>query len=183
MNLLLLTADRPARLRKTGSSQTTNQHRIFGDFVRHDLDTPAPIDLTRILSGSGPVHLNLQFDEPLLPEDSSDWLSGISPTTLVHGEIVSGEISVPTTKNLVIVGHDRAGFSADEIEDLADELGAPIVSEDPLVFENAIAMPNILSDERVRRDLAADLVVVIGRTTLSRSINAYILGSNKGNGD
>jgi 2-succinyl-5-enolpyruvyl-6-hydroxy-3-cyclohexene-1-carboxylate synthase len=78
------------------------------------------------------------------------------------------------------VGHDRAGFSADEIEDLADELGAPIVSEDPLVFENAIAhAPIILSDERVRRDLAADLVVVIGRTTLSRSINSYIQGSNK----
>jgi len=180
VNLLLLTADRPARLRKTGSNQTTNQHGIFGNFVRHDLDTPAPIDLTRILSGSGPVHLNLQFDEPLLPEDSSDWLSGIHVTPLVHGEIVAGEISVTTTKNLVIVGHDRAGFSADEIEDLADELGAPIVSEDPLVFENAIAhAPIILSDERVRRELAADLVVVIGRTTLSRSINAYIQGSNK----
>jgi len=180
VNLLLLTADRPARLRKTGSNQTTNQHGIFGDFVRHDLDTPAPIDLTRILSGSGPVHLNLQFDEPLLPEDSSDWLSGINPTPLVHGEIVSGEIAVSTTKNIVIVGHDLAGFSADEIEDLADELGAPIVSEDPLVFENAIAhAPIILSDERVRRELAADLVVVIGRTTLSRSINAYIQGSKK----
>jgi 2-succinyl-5-enolpyruvyl-6-hydroxy-3-cyclohexene-1-carboxylate synthase len=80
----------------------------------------------------------------------------------------------------VIVGHDRAGFSVDEIEDLADSLGAPIVAEDPLVFENAIAhAPIVLSDERVRRELAADLVVVIGRTTLSRSINAYIQGSKR----
>ena len=180
VNLLLLTADRPARLRKTGSNQTTDQHHIFGEFVRHELDTPSPIDLTRALSGSGPVHINLQFDEPLLPEDSSDWLSGIHPTPIVKGEIVAGEISVNTTKNLVIVGHDRAGFSVDEIEDFADDLGAPIITEDPLVFENAIAhAPIILSDDRVRRELAAELVVVLGRTTLSRSTNAYIQGSAK----
>ena len=180
IDLLLLTADRPSRLRKTGSNQTTNQHAIFGEFVRHSLDTAAPLDLTKFLSGHGPVHINLQFDEPLLPEDSSDWLSGIHPTPIVHGEVVAGEISIDTAKNVVIVGHDRAGFSADEIEDLADSLGAPIVAEDPLVFENAIAhAPIVLSDERVRRELAADLVVVIGRTTLSRSINAYIQGSKR----
>ncbi len=180
LNLLLLTADRPARLRKTGSNQTTNQNGIFGEFVRESLDTAAPVDLTRFLSNSGPVHINLQFDEPLLPEDANDWLSGIHPTPIVQGEKVPGEISISTTKNVVIVGHDRAGFSVDEIEDLADDLGAPIVAEDPLVFENAIAhAPIVLSDERVRRELAAELVVVIGRTTLSRSINAYIQGSNR----
>ena len=180
VNLLLLTADRPARLRKTGSNQTTNQHGIFGEFVRHALDTAAPIDLTRFLNESGPVHINLQFDEPLLPEDTNDWLSGIHPAPILQGERVPGELTINTNKNLVIVGHDRAGFSTEEIEDLADELGAPIVAEDPLVFENAIAhAPIVLSDERVRRELAAELVVVIGRTTLSRSINAYIQGSNR----
>ncbi|MEY3169942.1 MAG: hypothetical protein RL421_1185, partial [Actinomycetota bacterium] len=180
IDLLLLTADRPSRLRKTGSNQTTNQHAIFGEFVRHSLDTAAPLDLAKFLSGHGPVHINLQFDEPLLPEDSNDWLSGIHPSPVVHGEVVAGEISVKTQKNIVIVGHDRAGFAVDDIEDLADSLGAPIVAEDPLVFENAIAhAPIVLSDERVRRELAADLVVVIGRTTLSRSINAYIQGSKR----
>jgi len=76
-NLLLLTADRPARLRKTGSNQTTLQANIFGEFVRHHIDTAAPVDLEHLLNESGPVHLNLQFDEPLLPEDSHDWLEGI----------------------------------------------------------------------------------------------------------
>jgi 2-succinyl-5-enolpyruvyl-6-hydroxy-3-cyclohexene-1-carboxylate synthase len=180
INLLVLTADRPARLRNTGSNQTTNQHGIFGEFVRSSIDTAAPIDLTRILEGRGPVHLNLQFDEPLLPEDSSDWLSGIHPVVKAEPIVVSGEIDITTKRNLIIVGHDRAGFSVDEIEDLADDLAAPIVSEDPLVFEQAIAhAPIILSDERVRRELAADLVVVIGRTTLSRSTNAYIQSSSR----
>ncbi|MEY3715568.1 MAG: 2-succinyl-5-enolpyruvyl-6-hydroxy-3-cyclohexene-carboxylate synthase, partial [Actinomycetota bacterium] len=167
VNLLLLTADRPARLRKTGSNQTTNQQNIFGDFVRNSIDSAAPIDLTHFLSGAGPVHINLQFDEPLLPEDSNDWLSGIHPTPLNKGEIVPGEISIDSSKNVLIVGHDRAGFSVDEIEDFAADLGALVVAEDPLVFEGAIAhAPIVLSDERVRRELAADLVIVIGRTTL-----------------
>ena len=73
-NLLFLTADRPARLRKTGSNQTTLQGHFFGGFVRHSVDTAAPVDLEHLLSGSGPVHINLQFDEPLLPQDEQDWL-------------------------------------------------------------------------------------------------------------
>ena len=180
VNLLVLTADRPARLRNTGSNQTTNQHGIFGEFVRSSMDTAAPIDVTRILDGRGPVHINLQFDEPLLPEDSSDWLSGIHPEVNAEPIVVPGEIDITTKRNLIIVGHDRAGFSVDEIDDLADDLAAPIVSEDPLVFEQAIAhAPIILSDDRVRRELTAELVVVIGRTTLSRSTNAYIQGSSR----
>mgnify|MGYP003345222807 FL=1 len=77
VNLLLLTADRPAQLRKTGSNQTTLQNKIFGSFVRHSVDTATPIDIAPLLSDSGPVHINLQFAEPLLPQDSQDWLSGI----------------------------------------------------------------------------------------------------------
>jgi len=180
IKLLILTADRPARLRKTGSNQTTNQHGIFGEFVRSAIDSAAPIDLTRVLDGSGPVHINLQFDEPLLPEDSNDWLSGIHPVTKAPATVVAGEIEVTTQRNIIIVGHDRAGFSVDAIEELAHELAAPLIAEDPLVFDQAIAhAPIILSDERVRRELAAELVIVIGRTTLSRSTNAYIQGSSR----
>jgi 2-succinyl-5-enolpyruvyl-6-hydroxy-3-cyclohexene-1-carboxylate synthase len=159
VDLLLLTADRPSRLRKTGSNQTTNQSDIFGDFVRHSVDTAAPIDLSHFLNGHGPIHINLQFDEPLLPEENSDWLSGIHPMPIVEGEIVPGEISVTSPKNILFVG---------------------LVAEDPLVFDGAIAhAPILLSDDRVRRELEADLVVVIGRTTLSRSINSYIQGSKR----
>ncbi|MEY3705264.1 MAG: hypothetical protein RLY29_636 [Actinomycetota bacterium] len=176
--LLLLTADRPARLRKTGSNQTTLQSGIFGEFVRHAVDTAAPLDLQRLLNGAGPVHLNLQFDEPLLPEDSKDWLSGIHHQDLAPRPIENLALEVNTLRNLVIVGHDRAGFTESEIESLARSLAAPLISEDPLRFKDAIAhAPILLSDERVRNALAADTVFVIGRTTLSRSINAYINGS------
>ena len=132
------------------------------------------------MSGSFPVHVNLQFDEPLLDQDNSDWLSGIKVKTQDKSKAQAIEIKNESNKSLVIVGHDRAGFSVVEIEKFASDLAAPLIAEDPLVFEDAIAhAPIVLSDERARIALAAENVFVIGRTTLSRSINAYIQGAKK----
>ena len=180
INLLLLTADRPARLRKTGSNQTTDQNKLFGTFVRASFDTDKDLDLSKALSGSGPVHINLQFDEPLLNQDNSDWLSGIRVKTQETGKAEVIEINTDSKKSLVIVGHDRAGFSVAEIEKFASDLAAPLIAEDPLLFDGAIAhAPIVLSDERARVALVEETVFVIGRTTLSRSINAYIQGAKK----
>jgi len=175
VNLLLLTADRPERLRKTGSNQTTEQNDIFKGFVRRSIDSAAPIDLREILSTTGPVHINLQFDEPLLPTDSKDWLSGISPVNLKPVPLPHSELKCETSRNIVIVGHDRAGFTESEIENLARNLNAPMIAEDPLRFRDALAHASIiLSSEKARTTLSPELVIVIGRTTLSRNINAYI---------
>jgi 2-succinyl-5-enolpyruvyl-6-hydroxy-3-cyclohexene-1-carboxylate synthase len=180
INLLLLTADRPARLRKTGSNQTTDQSNIFGAFVRASFDTDKDLDISEALSGSGPVHINLQFDEPLLDQDNSDWLSEIKVKTQEMGKAEVIEINTDSKTPLVIVGHDRAGFSVAEIEKFVSDLAAPLIAEDPLVFEGAIAhAPIVLSDENARVALTAENVFVIGRTTLSRSINAYIQGAKK----
>ena len=180
INLLLLTADRPARLRGTGSNQTTDQSNIFGAFVRASFDTDKDLDLSKALSGSGPVHVNLQFDEPLLDQDNSDWLFGIKVKTQEMGKAEAIEINTESKKSLVIVGHDRAAFSVAEIEKFASDLAAPLIAEDPLLFDGAIAhAPIVLSDERARVALVAETVFVIGRTTLSRSINAYIQGAKK----
>ena len=178
VNLLLLTADRPERLRRTGSNQTTLQAGIFGEFVHSSIDTSSPIDLTHHLDHTGPVHINLQFDEPLLESDNSDWLAGINPKKLSKTSHPKGTFDCTTRKNVVIVGHDRAGIDVREIEEFAAAIGAPILGEDPLVFERSVShAPIILSDERARNALAPELVVVIGRTTLSRSVNAYVSGA------
>jgi 2-succinyl-5-enolpyruvyl-6-hydroxy-3-cyclohexene-1-carboxylate synthase len=68
--LLVVTADRPARLRGTGANQTTDQVGIFGPLVgSHDVSGPA--DLAAVQWGlPGPVHLNIQLDAPLVPEES-----------------------------------------------------------------------------------------------------------------
>lgn len=184
IKLLALTADRPERLRKTGSNQTTLQASFFGQFAARSIDTSTPIELSHILAGnlrsSGPIHINLQFDEPLLPDDESDWLAGIKVTPISEKTFVPAELAFNQKKIALIIGHDRAGFSVANINKFAEDLKAVVVSEDPVSFERAIAhAPIILSDESVREKLKADLAIVIGRTTLTRAINTYISSAKR----
>ena len=180
--LLLLTADRPAMLRKTGANQTTEQARIFGKAVRYfaDVDGPVyPMDLPLDSLRMGPVHLNLQFDEPLLPDDSSDWVSEIhvAPKSFVNRS-KPGTLRLVGARGVVVIGHDRAGLSVEEITKFTKVLGWPVIAEDPLSFPDAIAHASIfLTSQEIRSTLIPQSVLVIGRTTLSRSINAFIKSS------
>lgn len=91
--LLLLTADRPFELVDTGSNQTIDQAKIFGNYVRWHADIDAPGDAvparvalttmdaavraalggTGVGARPGPVHLNCRFREPLVPTASVPW--------------------------------------------------------------------------------------------------------------
>ena len=55
--LILLSADRPARFRGTGAPQSIEQVGIFGVYAETSLS---------LWSGMRPLHLNIEFDEPLL---------------------------------------------------------------------------------------------------------------------
>jgi len=86
--LVVVTADRPHELRGSGANQTTEQAGMFGAAVHLALDVPAPVglphearDVRRVAARAvaaatgartgdpGPVHLNLAFREPLVPDD------------------------------------------------------------------------------------------------------------------
>ena len=90
MPLLVLTADRPPELRGTGASQTIDQVKLYGDAVRWYADPGAPerragaaaawrslaCQAYAQASGAagtfpGPVHLNLPFRDPLVPDSRS----------------------------------------------------------------------------------------------------------------
>ena len=177
--LLVLTADRPANLRRTGANQTTEQARIFGNAVRYFADISGgvfPLELPLDSLHRGPVHLNLQFAEPLLPDDDSDWLSEIkvSPKAKPTGKSV-GTLKVNTARGVLIIGHDRGGLTVAETSQIAADLHWPVIAEDPLSFPEAISHAALfLASPAIRKNLAPESVVVIGRTTLSRSINALI---------
>lgn len=57
--LVLITADRPPRYRGSGAPQTIEQIGIFGPYAATSIDQ---------WSGRAPLHLNIEFDEPLIDE-------------------------------------------------------------------------------------------------------------------
>jgi 2-succinyl-5-enolpyruvyl-6-hydroxy-3-cyclohexene-1-carboxylate synthase len=85
--LLILTADRPHRLRDGDANQAIDQIRLYGPFVRAFFDVAPPtregpaLRHLRALAGrlvlqareapAGPVHVNLPFDKPLEPGGTS----------------------------------------------------------------------------------------------------------------
>ena len=182
--LLVLTADRPASLRKTGANQTTEQARIFGKAVRYFADVSGsvyPMELPLNSLQSGPVHLNIQFEEPLIGDKSDNWLNDLTITApKIFDRKTPGTFYTKSTRGVLVIGHDRGGLSVDVVRDFADALGWPVIAEDPLTFEKAISHASIfLTSRAIADDLVPDTVVVIGRTTLSRSINAFIKSARK----
>ena len=177
--LLVLTADRPAMLRRTGANQTTEQARIFGKAVRYfaDVDGPVfPMELPLDSLRHGPVHLNIQFDEPLLPDSDNSWLNEIkvAPKDFITRKAL-GKLKIASHRGVLVIGHDRGGLPLAEVLGFAEKLGWPVITEDPLSFHNAIPHASLfLSSNKIRQTLIPQAVVLIGRTTLSRSINSFI---------
>jgi len=99
--LLVLTADRPARLRGLDANQTIDQAGLYGGYPRLAIDLPLPrpgdvrqarVAVARVwaaatgaLSAPGPAHLNIQLEKPLeptpVPGDLPDDLSATEPRT------------------------------------------------------------------------------------------------------
>ncbi|WP_214829052.1 2-succinyl-5-enolpyruvyl-6-hydroxy-3-cyclohexene-1-carboxylic-acid synthase [Exiguobacterium algae] len=93
--LIVLTTDRPHELRNIGAPQAINQVRLYGEHVKDSIDLPVPENaampymqqtVNRFVQLSmqvplGPVHLNIPFREPLIPdlERLKQTLSGEAP--------------------------------------------------------------------------------------------------------
>lgn len=165
VDLVVVTADRPARLRGTSANQTTDQIGIFGPLVETQ-DASGEIELMT----SGPVHLNVPLDEPLVPEDR--WTPDVVPGNAVQRIRPAVHITLPVGPRTVVVAGDDAGPPA---RMLAQEANWPLLAEPSSgsrTGENAIRTYRLLlnSDlgERVER------VVVCGHPTLSRPVSRLL---------
>ena len=165
--LVVVTADRPLRLRGTDANQTTDQVGVFGPVVT-TLDLAAPLD--RI--GAGLVHLNVQLDDPLVPADR--WTPSFDPPSVVDGGSPSRDpLTDPDATELtlgprtVVVAGDDAGPRA---RSLAAAAGWPLLAEPssgartgPALRTYRLLLATGLA-EQVER------VVVFGHPTLSRPV-------------
>ena len=183
--LILVTADRPASARSTGSGQTTFHVGMFSVAVRETFDVPPAASreraesggvqialdaLTAAIRGRGPVHVNPQFVEPLSSHLSNNQLSTIQagPLPVVVREHVTHDIE--PSVGVVVVAGLGAGARAEE---WARDLGAPLFAE---VESGSHFGPHLVTDYRTIAAMPefADLVhtvVVVGRPTLSRVID------------
>ena len=177
--LLLLTADRPAELRGTGSNQTTVQPGMYAAAVRAEWDVPAPSTDDDVaaavgiahaawraaLDGRGPVHLNLAYREPL----SGGGSATAGPAAPVVPPVAEEPLLLDPTPRTVVVAGDKAGERAEE---LARALGAPLLAE---VSSGARFGPNLVVAYRELLDDPdfggrIERAVVLGHPTLSRQV-------------
>ena len=173
--LVVVTADRPARLRGTGANQTTDQPGIFGSFAPTLDVATADLDvLLAFLRGHDhrrPVHLNVQLDDPLLPDDG--WEIGEAPDWAGPATSQGPQVHVldmgPRT---VVVAGDDAGPPARQV---AERAGWPLLAEpssgcrtgDHVIRTYRLLLDGELGD-RIER------VVVFGHPTLSRPVSRLL---------
>jgi 2-succinyl-5-enolpyruvyl-6-hydroxy-3-cyclohexene-1-carboxylate synthase len=164
--LVVVTADRPARLRGTDANQTTDQVGIFGPQVATlDVDTDVPA------LGPGVVHLNVQLDDPLLPEDR--WHPEVPP--------VAEEVALRPSRNpgerlalgprTVVIAGDDAGPRA---RSLAHAAGWPLLAEPSSGARTGPALRTyrlLLATELAER---VERVVLFGHPTLSRPVQRLL---------
>jgi 2-succinyl-5-enolpyruvyl-6-hydroxy-3-cyclohexene-1-carboxylate synthase len=204
--LLVLTADRPPRLRGTGANQTIDQVGLYGAYAREDLDLPVPEaagqeawwrqaarEALEAAFGDpvGPVHVNCPFEEPLspsldaeLPDPTGEALS-LPPRPDADltaeesdrlAELVSG------TRGAVVVG-----ASPDDLTDVAawwsGTLGWPVLAEP---VSNArvpgaalVAGQASVADGAWSARHRPDLVIQLGAAPTTRAMQAFVASAER----
>src|SRR4051812_3819281 len=187
--LVVVTADRPKELRGTWANQTTElQAELYGRAVRARLDL-ADVDaakdpdaalraLVEVVTAArercGPVHLDLGFTEPLLPDDEAGELPVATPLPTAEVPAAPGVVQ-PGRRTVVVAGDATdAGLGA-QARDVALAAGWPLLAEP----SSGAAGPDAVAAYRLLLELpelggAVERAVVYGRPTLSRPVTRML---------
>lgn len=166
--MLLLTADRPFELQECGANQTIRQQGIFGSYVRwaFALPEPAPeVPMAAVLSAvdhalvrccgdeAGPVHVNVPFREPFVPEPPVGGLAGGGGMAVVDGE--PGDAGAVTMKPERAAGAQKVAAVAVAGRRVADAGSLGVLRE--LVAESVrpVLVAGSVADRQDREALAA----------------------------
>ncbi len=193
--LLLLTADRPPELRDTGASQTIDQIKLYGTAVRWFSEVGVPEDrpgqvaywrsvacraYQRSLGPSdpGPVHLNLAFREPLIPDGDASWcesLEGDANGPWIRARVAPPAVALhlpPTRRGVLVVGDGAANMR--RYVAAAGMAGWPVLSEPnggARYGDHAMSAYHFLLGTPEFADRhRPEVVVTLGRPGLSRPL-------------
>ncbi|AUZ87897.1 2-succinyl-5-enolpyruvyl-6-hydroxy-3-cyclohexene-1-carboxylic-acid synthase [Arthrobacter agilis] len=198
--LVVVSADRPGELRGTGANQTTVQPGLFGVHVRAGLDVPAGEDPSVLVREAlaaatggpahgvptqppGPVHLNLAYRDPLVPDgagrpvepavpEDRPAVIGDAPPASASDTSDPSAASTPAAGSTTVV---VAGHGAGELAAVfAAHLDLPLLAEpssNARFGSSAIAPYRLLLEHL---GPAITRVVTFGRPTLSRPVTALL---------
>lgn len=194
--LLVLSADRPGELRGVGASQATHQSSFFGTHVRASVDlepqeaSPSLVGhLARAVAAAcgapsgtpGPVQINVAFRDPLTPvrpaSDSGDEAVAPfvpRPTRVMGAHAVPArweDVVGPADAGLIVAGEGASPCACE----WSEASGFPLLAEPASgAWRGGGVTPfeQSLVSSPLGREV--DAVVVTGRPTLSRPIQALL---------
>ena len=200
--LIVLTADRPPELQGVGANQSIDQQRIFGTAVRWFADPGVPIEMPNAArtwrrlaarayaeAATGPVHVNLPFREPLVPEPGH-----VSPPIGAAGQSITVGRALPSPaqvaalamalqraqRPLVVAGEMRDG---ERLAPALHRLGLPVLAEPTSQLRRAETGASVDSYEALLRagwslQHGPDLVIRLGAMPTSRALNRWLAAAS-----
>ncbi|MGO3180600.1 MAG: 2-succinyl-5-enolpyruvyl-6-hydroxy-3-cyclohexene-1-carboxylic-acid synthase [Brevibacterium linens] len=202
--LLALTADRPARLRRTGANQTIDdQSQVLSD-VRARFDIPAGdtaeavarsvSDAVAAALGShkdtvteaaGPVQFNVQFDTPVVPTagELNAWTDEIGALAAndagrrarATGSESRAHLGVTITDGSVLVAGDAGGYPAESLHALAADQHLPVLAEPSSPLVRTAADPSAAGAAEPSTVVPAHARVLSDHPELRESIRTVIV--------
>lgn len=204
--LLLLTADRPPRLRGTGANQTIDQVGLYSVSTRGSFDLPVPEaagqeawwrqasrEALEAAYGDpvGPVHVNCPLEEPLtptvdvsLPDPSGEMLG---PPSRAAADLTSEEADrltelVTGARGVLVIGAWPGDVSADA-RFWHEALGWPVLAE-PIsgarLPELALTSgQSLIADEGWAQDHRPDVVIQLGAAPTTRATQAFVASATR----
>lgn len=202
--LILLSADRPESLHHRRANQTMDQVGLFGPYARcsWNLNPPAStreleekIQLVHTAFATacsrhpGPVHLNLPFHEPLIPERLPEFIPVHRPAVRWHpGHLAvdanalsaAREFTQTGQRGLLLVGGLRDAAAIRAVRTLAARLGWPVYADITsglrLKSPGGLAIPyaDLLPEYWADRLGPPDRVLWIGDSLIQRTFPEWL---------
>jgi 2-succinyl-5-enolpyruvyl-6-hydroxy-3-cyclohexene-1-carboxylate synthase len=204
--LVVLTADRPPRLRGTGANQTIDQIGLYGSYVRGALDLPVPeatgqeawwrqaareaLEATRS-DPVGPVHVNCPFEEPLSPSSEVRLPvptgERLDLSTRPEAELTEEEDDrlaemVSGARGAVVIGGWPGDLSG-EARFWSETLGWPVIAEPgstARVPDSSLAAGQALIGDSAWIDQhSPEIVIQLGAAPTSRTTQAFVASAER----
>ncbi|MEX0651151.1 MAG: 2-succinyl-5-enolpyruvyl-6-hydroxy-3-cyclohexene-1-carboxylic-acid synthase, partial [Actinomycetota bacterium] len=204
--LVVLTADRPPRLRGTGANQTIDQVGLYGSYVRGALDLPVPettgqdawwrqaareaLEATRS-DPVGPVHVNCPFEEPLSPSSAVDLPAPtgerLELSTRPEAELTEEEADrlaamVSGARGAVVIGGWPGGLSG-EADYWSQTLGWPVIAEPGSTARlpgiSLAAGQLLIGDTAWIEQHTPEVVIQLGAAPTSRATQAFVASAER----